>query len=98
MSVEACGDEPRARRTENADLERRRQGVAGACTRVGVAAVRLWRLCEEGSVDLAGELSAARQEAARTVGGVGALVRSRPGSWDASDLRHLACSDEGFGW
>ena len=42
MSVEACGDEPRARRTENADLERRRQGVAGACTRVGVAAVRLW--------------------------------------------------------
>lgn len=98
MSVEACGDEPRARRTENADLERRRQGVAGACTRVGVAAVRLWRLCDHGGVGLPEELSATLQEAARTVGGVEALVRSRPSSWDASDLRHLACDDADFGW
>lgn len=95
MSVEACGDEPRARRCEDADLERRRQGVAGARTGVAVA---LWRLCDHGGVGLPEELSATLQEAARTVGGVEALVCSRPGSWDASDLRPLACDDADFGW
>lgn len=92
MSVEACGDEPRARRSEDADLERRRQGVAGARTGVAVA---LWRLCEHGGVGLPGDSSAEVQETAR---GAEALVRSRPGPWDASDLRHLACDDADFGW
>lgn len=98
MSVEVREDaQTRERGSEDAAQEHRRGGVTGA--RTGVAqVVALGQLCEEGSVDLAGELSAAWQEAARTVGGVGALVRSRPGSWDASDLRHLACSDEDFGW
>lgn len=95
MSVEACGGEPRARRSEDADLERWRQGVAGARTGVAVA---LWRLCDHGGVDLAGELSAGRQDTASAVGGAEALVCSGPGSWDASDLRPLACDDADFGW
>lgn len=99
MPVEGRGDErARAGRGEGAVRQGRRQEVAGARSRVARTVVALWRLCEQGGMDLPGEVGAALQEAGRAVGGVEALVRSRPGSWEASDLYHSACSDAELGW
>lgn len=97
MSVEVREDaQTRVRGGEDAGQELRRGGVG---VRTGVAqVVALGQLCEHGCGDLAGELSAGRQDTARAVGGAEALVCSGPGSWDASDLRPLACDDADFGW
>jgi hypothetical protein len=51
-----------------------------------------WELAERGGPDLPGTLAGALQELSSSAGGAGALVRSRPGSWEAVDIRHLGAT------
>lgn len=67
--------------------------LARARVSVVRAVVGLWHLAQRGGVDLPGQLAEALQEAAATVGGPGVLVRSRPDSWEAQDIQHLAATD-----
>jgi hypothetical protein len=56
-----------------------------------------WRIAERGGPDFAGSLAAALQELSEALGGVGVVVRSRPGSWEAADVRHLGATMDDWG-
>jgi hypothetical protein len=56
------------------------------------------RMAEHGGPDFAGARSAALQDVARTRGGAGALVESRPGSWEADHVRQLGGIESDWGY
>jgi hypothetical protein len=74
---------PGSPRTDEIDRTHRRLVAALAAT---------WRLAEHGGRDFAGSVSAALGEVARSKGGIEALVKSRPGSWEAGCIRQLGAT------
>ena len=68
----------------------RRDEIDRTHRRLVAALAATWRIAERGGPDFAGSVSAALGDVARSKGGIEALVKSRPGSWEAGCIRQLA--------
>lgn len=51
-----------------------------------------WEIAERGGPDFSGAGAFALQDLSAAMGGTQVLLRSRPGSWEAVDVGHLAAS------
>ncbi len=71
----------------------RRDEIDRTHRRLVAALAATWRLAEHGGPDFAGSVSAALGDVARSKGGIEALVKSRPGSWEAGCIRQLGATE-----
>jgi hypothetical protein len=71
----------------------RRDEIDRTHRRLVTALAATWRLAEHGGRDFAGSTSAAVGDVARSTGGIEALVKSRPRSWEAGCVRQLGATE-----